>query len=782
MEQNFIRNDVDSTNEGSPSEIMDPSKLNESKADKITDWKHEPQIVDLKADLQYARQENREQTTNVDGWLALRNASGTESGLKSKKPGRSSVQPKLIRKHNEWRYPALSEPFLNTDRMFEIKPRTHEDKPAADQNMILINWQFDTKMNKVAFIDRYVRTTVDEGTCILRVGWERDTEQVLVEKIIYDYFPMEPDDVEGLQMLQQATQLMMDEDPQYEEAPDSLKASVEKSAELGEPVFAKEKERKMVHETKVTKNQPSVNIVDVRNFFIDPSCEDDWQEAQFAIVTYEATKSALKKRKTFKNLNKVNWSANAIKSKLGDQDHVSEAPQDDSRINTDKAKVLVYEYWGLFDIHGDGIMSPIVVSWIGETIIQMEENPFPDRKHPFVIVPYMPILKSTMGEADASLLQDNQRILGAVTRGMIDLLGRSANAQAGYAKGFLDPVNRRRFNTGEDFEFNPNSDPKIALQQMVYPEIPNSALTMSTLQNQEAEGLSGVKGFSSGITGEAYGQVARGISGAMDAAGQRETSILRRLAEGMKIVCQKIVSMNQIFLEEDEVVRVTNGEFVEIKREDLAGNFDMKCSISTAKEDEVKSQDLGMMLQTQGPNMDPGLEQIILGEIADLKRMPHLAEQIRTYKPEPDPMQVKMQELEIAKIEVEIALEKAKIIKIEAEAEKIAVETELETSGTGHERTVEAQGAQARGNRDLEVTKSLLAGETPSGNIEAAVGFNKITEMGDERDTKLPPPPPPPLAPLQSQPQPGQVPLGSGQLPPQGIPPQPQGQPIAPPQ
>ncbi len=40
-------------------------------------------------------------------------------------------------------------------------------------------------------------------------------------------------------------------------------------------------------------------------------------------------------------------------------------------------------------------------------------------------------------------------------------------------------------------------------------------------------------------------------------------------------------------------------------------------------------------------------------------------------------------------------------------------------------------GAQVSGNRDLEVTRALLKGEGPSGNIEAGVGFNKITDDVD---------------------------------------------------
>lgn len=765
----IIENDTGApakSNNQSNTDVMDPHKINDIEDEKLTDWKVEPSISDLKGDLDYARQENTDQKSNVDGWLNLRNATGAESGKKTKAAGRSSVQPKLIRKHNEWRYPALSEPFLNSDRMYMINPRTQEDKPKADQNQMILNWQFDTKLNKVDFIDRFVRKTVDEGTCVVRVGWERKTEKVKVEKPVYEYNSMELGDEEGMQILAQATE-MAQQDPSAWEAdpsiPDELRAAVEFGIENQEMVTAEEIGKEMVEETKITFNQPSLKIVDVANFFIDPSCEGEWEDAQFMIYTYESTKSDLSKRKIYKNLNKVNWGANQIKAQVGDPDHETTTPLADGRLNQSKAKVLIYEYWGLWDIHDDGEMVPIVATFIGDTMIQLTENPFPDREPPFIIVPYMPILGSVWGEADASLLQDNQRVLGAVTRGMIDLLGRSANAQSGYAKGFLDPVNRKRFVGGEDFEYNPNADPRIAVQQMQYPDIPQSALTMTQLQNAEAEGLSGVKSFSGGITGEAYGKVARGITGALDAAGQREMSILRRLAEGMRLIGKKIISMNAFFLEEVEVIRVTNTQFVKVSREDLAGDFDLIVDISTAQVDEQKSQDLGYMLQTMGPDMDPGLSKVILGEIADLKRMPHLAEQIRAYEPQPDPMQIRLQELEIEKAEAEVELTKARAAEALSNAENTSLDTELDASGINHQRAVENTGAQARGNRDLEVTKGLLGGETPASQIEAAVGYNKLVEESDRIQAETPSAPvgrPPieqttlPMAPLQSAQQP----------------------------
>ena len=760
---------MDSTTEFNSSGQAAPEGTSEREAFASLGWKNLPTLEDLKADLDYARQETDDQKANVNGWVDLRNATGAESGRKTKLPGRSSVQPKLVRKHNEWRYPTLSEPFLNSPDMYKIRPRTFRDTASARQNQLILNYQWSIKLRKVDWIDRYVRKTVDEGTCIVRVGWERKTEQVKTIQTKWEYYPLE--DPQQLQVLAQATQMYMQDPVLFKSdgaVPENLLASVEYSAENKVPVYAVEVGEEEVMEEKITFNQPSLKIINVGNFFVDPSCEGDWEQAMFFIHTYEAHESDLKKRRIYKNLDKVNWAANAVSNQIANRDHETKTPQADTRLNTRKKKVLVYEYWGYADIYDTGEMCPVVVTWIGDTIIQMEENPFPDRKPPFIMVPYMPILNSVYGEADASLLADNQRISGALTRGLIDLMGRSANAQTGYAKGFLDPVNRKRFVEGMDFEFNPNGDPEAMIRQMKYPEIPQSALIMNQMQSAEAESMSGQKAFAAGITGDAFGKVARNTGAALDATGQRDMSLLRRLAEGMRLIGAKIMMLNQVYLEEEEVVPITDEKFVTIRKAELAGAFDLICDIASAAMDDLRSQDLGMILQTTGPDMDPAERRMILAEIAELKRMPQLAQSFRTYVPEPDPMQVKLQEMQIQLLQAQIDKTNAEAEAARSKANNLDVETELESTGVKHARDIEKQGAQAAGNANLEVTKHLLDGETHPSNIEAAVGFDRLIQKSAEMKTLaktsgvvtqpvqipgLPTAPPPgqaPLAPLQS--------------------------------
>jgi len=259
-----------------------------------------------------------------------------------------------------------------------------------------------------------------------------------------------------------------------------------------------------------------------------------------------------------------------------------------------------------------------------------------------------------------------------------------------------------------------------------YPEIPQSAGLMLQMQNQDAEAMSGVKGFASGISSDGLGEVATGIRGALDAASKRETGILRRLAQGMQEIGRKIITMNAEFLDDKEIIRITNENFVAVRRDELAGNFDLRVDVSSLEEDNVKAQELSFMLQTMGPSGDQMITMKILTKIAELRKMPDLAKEFRDYEPQPDPMQQQMQQLELAKLQAEIAkiqseaqenganaqLDMAKAGTEQAKARQMASQSDLsdldfveQESGVKQEREKELYGEQARSNEVLEDKK-----------------------------------------------------------------------------
>jgi hypothetical protein len=661
-------------------------------AEPLTDWENEPKVSDLKHDYDEARSHHDAQAGKISQWLDNLNVTG--SARIEKKKGRSTIVPKLIRKQAEWRYAALSEPFLSTPDLFKASPSTWQDKKAAIQTGLILNHQFNHQLNKVKFIDDFVRAAVDEGTVIVRTGWDFQEEEQDVEVPIMETRPV-TDPVQVQAMLAQGI-------PPVEEVPVGIRI-----------------ERQMV----TTVNKPTIEVCNYNNVIIDPTCRGDMEKCNFVIFRFQTDMSELEKTGLYRNLDVINVEDHSI---LNEPDAAFTEDQSFNFKDKPRKKFVAYEYWGYWDIEGNGTVKPIVATWVGDTMIRMEENPFPDGKVPFVVVQYLPKRHSVYGEPDGELLEDNQKIIGAVTRGMIDIMGRSAAGQKGIRMDALDVTNKRKFDRGDDYEFNAHIDPRQAIHDHVYPEIPNSAQFMLQLQNMEAESLTGVKAFHGGVNGDTLGQTATGIRGALDAASKRELGILRRLASGIVEVGKKIMAMNQVFLSDEEVVRRTDEEFVPVQRDELAGNVDIELHISTAEADNAQAQELAFMLQTMGNSMPFEMSQMILADIARLRKMPELSKRIEEYRPQPDPIQQQMQQLEMQRMQMEIKkmeseimenqaeamLDQAKAREAEGKADMMDLDFVEQESGVKQERDLQKQGAQAEANMKLKMLENALKGGT----------------------------------------------------------------------
>jgi len=685
---------------------------------KLAKWKNPPKLDELKSDLSSALSDHDRHITKVNTWLDNLNITGSAKIDNGKK--RSNIQPKLILKQAEWRKAALTEPFFSTDDLFNAEPITYEDKKAAVQNALVLNKQFNTDIDKNKFITDYVHTLVEEGTAIVRTGWNYIEELTQEEVQDFEFIPSQ--DPTYLQKLQALAQGKQDDPINFSQTvPQEFQQALELSMQYGIPMFPQNIGSHVETTEKVIKNCPTVEVINFNDAIIDPSCRGDIDKAQFFIYRFETDMSDLQKVGIYSNLDKIDteFSEN-ITTDSYNREQYSFNFKDKPR-----QKLIAYEYWGYWDIDGSGIVKPIVVTWVNNVIIRQEDNPFPHKKLPFVLVQYIPVRQSIYGVPDGEFLEDNQKIIGAVTRGMIDLMGRSANAQQGIRKDALDVTNKRKFDKGEDYEFNPNAHPSEAFHMSQYPEIPSSAEYMLNLQNMEAESITGVKSFSQGIGGQSLGNVAVGVRGALDAASKRELSIARRLADGLVKIARQIVSMNSEFLSEEEVIRITNEEFITVRRDDLAGNIDIRISISTAEVDEQKAQELSFMLQTMGNTMPQDFSQMILVEVAKLRKMPDLAKKIEKYVPTPPPpdplveaqlalLQAQTQEIQakIAEHQAQTELEYAKIAVEQAKAKQmnsLADKTDLDfindESGVSHQRAIETVQAQAKGNIALEQAK-----------------------------------------------------------------------------
>lgn len=688
---------------------------------KLTDWPKEPTLTELKKDVDGSQVSHNAQVQQIDTWLDFLHTKGQGAAPKIK--NKSQVQPKTIRQQAEWRYASLSEPFLSSPDIFELKPVTWEDRGAAIQNSMLLNNQLSTCIDKQHLIDTMVRSAVDTGVAFLKTGWKRETRK---SKRMVPQYELTPNP-EFMQIMQELDALKAESPSQYYEVDEGYRIAHETYETDGIPYSPYQTGVIEEEYEEVLANHPTIEVVSHKNMIVDPSCNGVLENAGFVVHKFLSSHSELKKDGRYKNLDKIKVDQS---NPLSEPDYSVNAK--DATFNfADKArtKFVVYEYWGFRDVYGHGELTPFVAAWVGDVLVRMEENPFPDNAIPFVAIPYLPIFESVYGESDGSLLIENQKTIGAVQRGMIDVLAKSANGQTGIAKGALDAVNQRKFEEGRDYQFNPGNDPRAAIHTHTFQELPQSAWQMVASQHQQAEAMTGVQAFSAGLSGTSLGDTATGVRGALDAASKREMGILRRMASGVVKAGRKIIAMNAVFLEDREVIRVTNEAFVEIRRDDLPGNFDISLTISTAEEDNAKASELSFMLQTVGPNTDWGVTALILSDIARLRKMPDLAKKIQDYQPQPDPIAQMRAQLELQLLQAQIATEQAKAAQyatnaqlhqvkqgtevaksnaLNASADKTNLDFLEQESGVAQERNLQALDRQAEGQARLQAVQSVI--------------------------------------------------------------------------
>lgn len=561
----------------------------------------------FKQDLTSADTLRLEAVAKRDEWRNQYN--GEPYGNEEK--GKSSLVSRDIKRQDEWQHASIKDPFVSDQDIIKCNPVTFEDKQAAVQNELVLNYQFTRQFNRYKFITDVIKLYYSEGTVIVRTGWEYEDE---IEEIEVPKMGIHP-------FTQQPIQIGVD----------------------------------VVKQLKVLVNKPDARVCRLEDVYLDPTAEGDIDKAQFIIYRYESDISSLRKSKKYKNLQKL-----AGKLRDGDTGPTGRGgddfdPTDDTEFSfadVARKKVIVYEYWGNYDMDDDGIAEPIVCTWVEDIVIQLESNPLPDQKLPFLILANNSIPFKLYGEADAELIGDNQKVTTAIKRGILDNMANSNNAQKGIRKGALSALDKKRFLNGKNFEFNGSA---ADFYEGSYNQIPGSVFSVLEMVNSETDSMTGTKGFSGGIEGGGLGSTARAAGGVLDAVSVRKLDIVRNIAENLvKPLMRKWMAYNSEFLQPEEVIRITNDEFVKIKRDDLQGNIDINITVSTAEDNAAKSSRLAFMLQTGQQSMDQGEVRLIRAEMARLDKMPVLAKKIEEYQPQPDPYIEEMKQLEKQKLMAEI--------------------------------------------------------------------------------------------------------------------------------
>ena len=585
----------------------------------------------VKADYKGAEVAKNENDNKITQWEAIRDSKlyGTEVD------GKSKYVSDLTKNLLDWQVPSLVDPFVSTPDVINCKPFTYADPLIAAQEEAVLTHQVIQTADHFSFMTDLMTYIAEKGTAFVKTGWMFQEEKREVEQPLMAIDPMSGQEV----------------------------------------VIGTEVVEQMV----TTVNKPTRLVIDPIDIRMDPTCGGKISKASFVIHDWETDLSTLRQDGRYKNLDK-------IKEDIGrDEDYEQKDSTDDTFKFEDSArkKIIVHEYWGKYDLDGDGIAEPVVCAWVGDVVIREEENPLPGQEIPFEKAVYKNLPGYIWGEPLAAKTGKRQHIDSVLHRGIFDDMKLANNGQTGTKKGFTDDANLKKMKQGIDFEYNTTM---ADVYQDQYRGLNQSVFNVMAKNEAAAESSVGVTMMNHGTGGNALGSSAAAVNATTSSSAKREMHIVRGVAEDCIIpMLKKFSRYNKEFLSPEEVSAITDKEYIEPKNDN---EYDIKMTLESAETRVAKAERTGFVLQTMGPNMPPQAMTVLLARYMKLigeLDVSHMIENPEV-SPEEQQAQAKQQAHADKMMELELALMEAKVYNEQAKGQENAVDVELKTAKTETER------------------------------------------------------------------------------------------------
>ena len=608
-------------------------------------------------------------------WIMESNGEPYGNEVKNK----SSIVDRSIKKTEVWQHATIIDPFVSNPDIVRCGEVSSDDDPAADQAEALLNHFYCRDFDRYNHTSESFKILQREGTVIARVGWEYEEQEIEVQVPV-----------------QQMVQVMGPQGPMMQPQVVGMRTEMQML-----PVI----------------NRPTAENRDNKTMWVDPTEKQNISKSQFVIEHFRASLSDLKREGVYENLDDLVPESNEYQE--GDDDTYRDSDVDSFSFQDKARKELdVYEYWGNYDIDDSGITQAIVCTLVGNTVIRLEENPYPDQEVPYISAALDPEPFSINGRPNADLQSNDQKILTSIDRSMMDTLDSSTNGQRGFKEGTLDPANERKFKAKKDFKFQGEAP---AIWEGKYAEFNASVLNFYEMRKQDTQELTGIRPFAGG-----QGSLGSATQAQMSlgAVAKKEVDVSRNYAENFVIpLLRKWLSMINEFLDPEEVERITGKPYVKPDPADMSGKMDIRIEVATAETDMKKAQDINFMMQTNGPSLDFEARKILMVEQAELQKMPTLAAKLDAMQPPPpDPLE---QELKM----LEIELKKAEIAERQSRAQENQIDMRLKESQTILNQAKARESHAKSDTTDLDyTTKASGQDKQDAEHMENVKSRNKIIE------------------------------------------------------
>ena len=475
----------------------------------------------------------------------------------------------------EWALPSLMKVFTGSDEVITVAGVTEEDDQNAEVMQNLLVYQLQRQNKFFPMLYNWMKDALITGMGIIKCYWERtegytpDTAQLNADALrLLTQTGVEITNVEGPDIMGDFT------------------------VTWNSPYYIK--------------NSPKLENILVSEFLYSPDAKN-LEDANFIAHRKKVTMSHLRQKERegiYANVDMVHpdsgpisWITDQVEDVIGD--HYT--PLHNNQQDKAREEVTIYECYTKIDFNNDGVLEDMIITVAGDVILRAEPNYM--GRHPFFsISPTKDPHRIWVKRSYAELIGELQDMKVALTRQIVQNIALTNDPKMILAE---DSINISDYIEGRKvIRKKPGSPMGDAAMPMPVNQLsPQTFQFLEYLEGQK-ENRTGITRYNQGLDANSLNKTATGISAILGQSAQRLELIARMFAEtGISELFRFMVSLNQKFVDQNTVVRLTNKQ-LRISPDDLNGNFDLivnaGISISTKESTIMTLQTmLTALMQTQ---------------------------------------------------------------------------------------------------------------------------------------------------------------------------------------
>lgn len=446
-----------------------------------------------------------------------------------------------------------------TDEPVKISPQGNEDVELANKMQILLNYQVVNQNNYSEIMETVTIDSLVTGMGIIKCTWDKEIKKE-----------------EFVEILDEQSLCFMQSDYNIEIKSIEFRGVNALGINFYNVTYTKDV---------VVKNQPVYSRIDYRELFFDPLAKNT-NEVRYYIhrrlvsadyIRRQADLGIFNKDEVTYILNNQFETGAYTVIDYDDDDNIDYTSyQTNNEYNKSLDTMMLYEFWGKFDINQDGYLEDVIISFIGDRILSVQENTY--KMYPFFIFnPYYNI-DNILGKSISELISPVQNIKTVLTREYLLNVRKNNNRKIFYKlDNFINPM---QLETDEQYvALNESADPRNVFITEPYDVMSNNIQNLISYFDNEVQKISGISDLKGGVRSSSN-TTATEATIKYEASNSKIQLIAVHFSLVMKELYKFIIFQNKQFLDNSVVLRLFNNS-IEINPSDFENvEFDLNVSVN----------------------------------------------------------------------------------------------------------------------------------------------------------------------------------------------------------